>query len=65
MSDFAEKFERARSLPGDRARASRKKLLERRGAKQLSAERIIIDTMGGREEWRRVTGDEFEQEVRS
>lgn len=66
MSDFAEKLEQRRPSTGGRAAATRKQLLDRRGARQVDAATIEIDSMGRRELWLRVgsRGDNFELEVR-
>ena len=66
MSDLAEKFEQRKPSAGDRAQASRKQLLARWGSAQLSPELIEIDSVCGREVWRRVgsKGDVFQQEPR-
>lgn len=66
MSDFADKLAMRHYRPtAGRAQDSGKHLLGRWGASQPDASTIVIDTMGGREVWRRVSGDVFEQEVRS
>lgn len=67
MSDLAEKLEQRRPSHDGKATATRKQLLARYGAKQQDERTVVIDTMGGREVWRRVGagGDVFEQEVRT
>lgn len=72
MSDWAEKLASPSHQREGRAQATRKGLLARRGSRELDSDTIHIDTMGGREVWRRVqkktgkaAGDFFEQEVRS
>lgn len=67
MSDFADKLAPVRPSAGGRAQASRKKLLERWGSREDVAGVITVDTIGGRELWRRMKGttDMFEQEVRT
>lgn len=63
MSDFADKLEPQRRSVGGKAQATRKQLLARWGSRQVDAGTIEINTIGGRELWRRLTGDVFEQEV--
>lgn len=69
MSDLESKLELRRPSAGGKAQARRSQLLARWGSREGSItegkDLIIIDTMGGREVWRRVTGDLFEQEKRS
>lgn len=69
MSTYVdEKLTPQRPSLGGAAQASRKHLLARRGAAEVSADHIVIDTMGGREVWRRIAAGVdgmFEQEVRS
>jgi hypothetical protein len=65
MSDFADKIEQRPRSQGGKAQATRKQLLARRGSREDGTKTITIDTMGGRELWRCISGDVFEQEVRS
>lgn len=66
MSTYVdEKLEPQRRSSGGKAQATRKQLLARWGSAEAGRERITIDTIGGREVWRRVSGDVFEQEVRT
>jgi hypothetical protein len=65
MSALEDKLIDVRPSIGGKAQSTRKKLLERWGSREESAASIVIDTIGGREVWRRIGGDIFEQEVRS
>lgn len=65
MSDIAAKLEQRPRPREGKAQATRKQLLARWGSREANAKTITIDTMGGREVWRCVSGDVFEQEVRS
>lgn len=62
-----ERLARPRASREGKAQARKQQLLDRYGSRQASPDRITIDTIGGREVWRRVggTGDLFEQEVRT
>jgi hypothetical protein len=55
LSDLESKLERPRPSLGGAARASRKQLLARWGSAEAGPERITIDSIGGRECWRRVS----------
>ena len=72
MSDWAEKLAAPARQADGKAQAPRGHLLGRWGARELDVDTIAIDTMGGREVWRRLerkgraaAGDAFVQEVRS
>ncbi len=65
MSTLDEKLEHRARSAGGKAQATRKQLLARWGSRQVDARTITIDTIGGRELWRCVSGDVFEQDVRS
>jgi hypothetical protein len=65
VSDFVDKLAQRRPSVGGKAQARRDQLLARWGSRQVDAGTIEIDSMGGREVWRRLNGDLFEQEVRS
>lgn len=71
MSDWSEKTEQRRPSVGGRAQATRRDLVKRRGSAEQGVDVITVDTMDGREVWRRITGDKgsagdfFEQEVGS
>lgn len=66
MSDMSSKLEQRRQSVGGKAQARRSQLLARWGSREGSItegkDLIIIESMGRREVWRRVTGDLFEQE---
>lgn len=65
MSDWLEKLTVQPRSRAERAQATRQQLLRRWGSHQVDAKTITIDTMGGREVWRCVSGDVFEQGERS
>lgn len=65
MSDHSEKLEQHRQSAGTKAQATRKQLLARWGSKLADERTVVIDTIGGREVWTRVSGDVFEQAVRT
>jgi hypothetical protein len=65
LSSLDSKLERPRTTTGGKARARADQLLERWGSWRIDPNTIAVDTIGGRELWRRVTGDLFEQQVRS
>lgn len=67
MSELSSKLEYVRPSIGGRAQDSGTHLLTRWGSRRVDARTIYVDTMGGREVWRRVEGGRelYEQEVRS
>jgi hypothetical protein len=72
VSDWDAKLATRAPQTEGRAQAARSTLLARRGAREVDVDTVHIDTMGGREVWRRLVkkstraaGDYFEQLVRS